>query len=329
MSDCLVIGGGVIGMMSARMLAISGAKVTLIDQRECGKESSWAGGGIISPLYPWHYDDLTNDLSFKSQAVYEDLCQDLYNSSGIDPQYRKSGLLMMDEFETLEAKDWMKRYNVNYKHHSDGALFTHVASARNPRLLQALKVDILKKGVKIVEHAQVNHLITKSDKAIGVSSSQGDFFADNIVACAGAWSGSLLDLDNDVFPMKGQMIILKAKIGDVEHIILDQGRYIIPRVDGRILVGSTMEDVGFNRDIDQLTKDNLYEFAWQHVSELKKAKIEKHWSGFRPASRSGGAIIGRDKKYDNLFINTGHFRNGLNMAPASADKITQLVNENT
>ena len=84
MSDCIVIGGGIIGMMSARMLVISGAEVTLLDQRECGKESSWAGGGIISPLYPWHYDDLTNDLSLESQAIYEALCDDLHRSSGID-----------------------------------------------------------------------------------------------------------------------------------------------------------------------------------------------------------------------------------------------------
>ena len=114
MSDCIVIGGGVMGMMSARMLAISGAKVTLIDQRECGKESSWAGGGIISPLYPWQYDDLTNDLSFESQAIYENLCQELYQSSGIDPQYRSSGLLMMDEFDTIEAQTWMKRYKIRW-----------------------------------------------------------------------------------------------------------------------------------------------------------------------------------------------------------------------
>jgi glycine oxidase len=327
MSDCIVIGGGIIGMMSARMLTIAGASVTLLDRRECGKESSWAGGGIISPLYPWHYDDLTNDLSFESQAVYESLCDDLFRSSGVDPQYQKSGLLMMDEFDTVEAKIWMKRYQINYQNHTDGALFSHVASVRNPRLLQALKVDIIQKGVKIVEHTQVENLIIKDDKVLGVRTSKGDFLSDKVVACAGAWSEQLLTLKDEIFPMKGQMIVLKAQADEIPHIILDQGRYIIPRADGKILVGSTMEEVGFNRDVDLPTRQSLHEFAWQHVPALKNAEIEHHWSGFRPASRSGKVIVAKDEKYQNLFINTGHFRNGLNMAPASANKITQLVNE--
>jgi glycine oxidase len=327
MSDCIVIGGGIIGMMSARMLTIAGASVTLLDRRECGKESSWAGGGIISPLYPWHYDDLTNDLSFESQAVYESLCDDLFRSSGVDPQYQKSGLLMMDEFDTVEAKIWMKRYQINYQNHTDGALFSHVASVRNPRLLQALKVDIIQKGVKIVEHTQVENLIIKDDKVLGVRTSKGDFLSDKVVACAGAWSEQLLTLKDEIFPMKGQMIVLKAQADEIPHIILDQGRYIIPRADGKILVGSTMEEVGFNRDVDLPTRQSLHEFAWQHVPALKNAEIEHHWSGFRPASRSGKVIVAKDEKYQNLFINTGHFRNGLNMAPASASKITELVNE--
>jgi glycine oxidase len=327
MSDCIVIGGGIIGMMSARMLTIAGASVTLLDRRECGKESSWAGGGIISPLYPWHYDDLTNDLSFESQAVYEALCDDLYRSSGVDPQYQKSGLLMMDEFDTAEAKTWMKRYQINYQNHTDGALFSYVASVRNPRLLQALKADIIQKGVKIVEHTQVENLIIEEDKVLGVHTSKDDFLSHKVVACAGAWSEQLLTLKDEIFPMKGQMIVLKAQADEIPHIILDQGRYIIPRADGKILVGSTMEEVGFNRDVDLPTRQSLHEFAWQHVPALKNAEIEHHWSGFRPASRSGKVIVAKDEKYQNLFINTGHFRNGLNMAPASANKITQLVNE--
>lgn len=327
MSDCIVVGGGVIGMMSARILAISGAKVTLIDQQVCGKESSWAGGGIISPLYPWQYDDLTNDLSFESQAIYENLCQELYQSSGIDPQYQSSGLLMMDEFDTPEAQTWMKRYKIDYQQHADGAFFSHVASVRNPRLLQALKIDIINKGVKIVENTQVDQLITKDDKVLGVRSSTGDLLCDNLIICAGAWSSQLLDLSDRVFPMKGQMIIFKQSKVNLSHIVLDQGRYIIPRVDGKILIGSTMEDVGFNRDLDDHTKDSLCEFAWQHIPMLKNVEIEKHWSGFRPASASDKVIVEKDKKYQNLFINTGHFRNGINMAPASANRIRDLINE--
>ena len=328
MSDCLVIGGGVIGMMSARALALSGAKVTLLDQRKCGRESSWAGGGIISPLYPWDYDDLTNDLSFESQAVYEALCDDLHACSGINPEYQKSGLLMMDKFDTPKAKAWMDRYKIEYQNHPDGALFSYVSSVRNPRLLQALKADIIKRDVEIIENIQVENLIENGSFVSGVQSSKGKLLANNVIVCAGAWSGQLLELKNKVFPIKGQMIVLEASIGDIEHIILDQGRYIIPRADGRVVVGSTMENVGFNRTLDTQIKQALYKFAWERVPVLKNTKIGKHWAGFRPASKMKSPIIAKDEKYNNLFINTGHFRNGLNMAPASATRILDLVNAN-
>lgn len=324
MSDCLVIGGGIIGMMSARMLALAGASVTLLDQRECGKESSWAGGGIISPLYPWQYDDLTNELSFASQLIYQDLCNDLLNSSGIDPEYQKIGLLMMDEFNTNAAKSWIKRHKVLHQTHHKGVLFTQIANVRNPRLLQALKVDIINKGVRIIEHTTVNSLINKKDNVLGVHSNRGDFLSENVVLCAGAWSGQLLNKPQYIFPIKGQMIVLQARIGEIKHIILNQGRYLIPRVDGKILVGASMEDVGFNRELDEATKNSLYAFALRQIPSLKNAKILHHWSGFRPATLDC-AVVAKHKTYENLFINAGHFRNGLNMAPESANRIVQLI----
>ncbi len=326
MSDCLVIGGGVIGMMSARALVISGASVTLLDKSECGGESSWAGGGIISPLYPWHYDDLTNELSFASQVVYEELCDELYESSGINPQYIKSGLLMLDEYDSETAVNWMDRFNVSYKKQGNGALFTNIAQVRNPRLLQALKVDIVRKGVKVVENTQVQSISLSGDRAMGVKTNKGEFIANNTLSCSGAWSGDYLDLEDEVFPMKGQMIVLKSEAESIKNIILDQGRYIIPRADGRVLVGSTMEDVGFDRSTDEDTKNALRRFAVDRFPILNNAKIERHWSGFRPASRSGKVTLGRHSRYENLFVNTGHFRNGLNMAPESARRIKKLIN---
>jgi len=325
MSNCLIIGGGIIGMMSARRLTLEGASVTILDRRECGRESSWAGGGIISPLYPWQYDNLTNELSFASQAMYADLCAQLLEDTGVDPQYVKSGLLMMDEYDSTEAMAWMEKYSVSYQSHEQGALFSGIAQVRNPRLLQALKADIVAKGVRIIENIKVNRLVVGSNDALGVKTQNGNYYADNVLVCAGAWSSTILDLESKVFPMKGQMIVLKSKPNKVKHIVLDQGRYIIPRKDGSILVGSTMEDVGFDDSIDTDTKQSLFEFAYQHFPDLNNATIEHHWSGFRPASASGKVILAKHEKFENVFINTGHFRNGLNMAPESANRITQLI----
>ncbi len=327
MSDCLIIGGGAIGMMSARTLALAGMNVTLIDQRECARESSWAGGGIISPLYPWQYDDLTNQLSFESQAVYQDLCTQLREDTGIDPQYRKTGLLMMDEYDSPQAQAWMAKRDITYQLCDKGALFAHVAQVRNPRLLQALQADIKAKGVRIIENLKVNNVLTKDENVLGVNTENGNYYAEHVVVCAGAWSSQVLNLTQAIFPIKGQMIVLKAPINTLEHIILDQGKYIIPRADGRILIGSSMEDVGFDKSIDEQTKYSLRDFALGHLPSLATAEIEHHWSGFRPANKSGTPMIERHQDYKNLFINTGHFRNGLNMAPASADKIKGLIND--
>ena len=326
MSDCIVIGGGINGLMSAKYLAQAGAKVTLIEQQACGQESSWAGGGIISPLYPWQYDDLTNDLSFASQAVYEDLCQDLMAATGIDPEYRKSGLLMMDEYDSQKAKVWLSRYNIGFENHPKGALFSHVAQVRNPRLLKALKADILNRDVQIIENTKVVSLIDSHQKISGVQTQSQKYNADYVILTAGAWSSELTKLPEDVFPVKGQMIVIKHQPDAITHIIIDQGRYIIPRADGRILVGSTMENVGFDRTLDETTKESLHRFAIGHFPELlSDSKVEHHWSGFRPGSKSGKVLLKRDHRFKNLLINTGHFRNGLNMAPACAKQILDWI----
>ncbi len=325
MSDCLIIGGGVIGMMSARVLAISGATVTLIEQRACGKESSWAGGGIISPLYPWMYSDMVNDLSMASQAVYEELCATLFADTGIDTEYIRSGLLMMDEYDRYEAIDWMAVHKVNAEKHPQGALFTSVAQVRNPRLLKALKSDILKRGVEIVEFSKVEELIVEKDKVLGVKTEHKNYYGDNSIICGGAWSSALLDIKNEVYPVKGQMIVIKSKPGVLEHIVLDKGRYLIPRKDGRILIGSTTENVGFDRSLNKQVGVELLEFASSRFTALRGASIEHHWSGFRPASKSG-VMIKKYEKLEGLYLNTGHLRNGLNMAPESAERLLALIN---
>ncbi|WP_428086959.1 NAD(P)/FAD-dependent oxidoreductase [Candidatus Thioglobus sp.] len=325
MSDCLVIGGGIIGMMTARSLSLAGAKVTLLDQQQCALESSWAGGGIISPLYPWRYDKLINELSSASQAVYGQLCAQIFEDTGLDPEYLKSGLLMMDEFGTPKASAWLKTHHLNYENHPRGALFTQIAQVRNPRLLKALKVDIINKGVVIIEQTKAEQLLIKAGQVIGVKTNQQDYLADHIVVCSGAWSSQWLKLKDEILPIKGQMIVLKAEPSAVSHIVLDQGRYIIPRKDGRLLVGSSMQNVGFDRSTDQQTRQSLQDFAVSRFSQLAKAKVEHHWSGFRPASRSGKVMLGRFGKFENVYLNTGHFRNGLNMAPESAKRITQLI----
>jgi glycine oxidase len=318
MTDCLVIGGGIIGMMTARTLSKNGFDVVLVDSNNCKKNTaSWAGAGIISPLYPWKYSDFVNDLSFKSQLIYKDICNELLRDTGIDPEYIKSGLKMFDEFDNKVAKKWLKNNNINYKIEDNSAIFD-IAQIRNPKILQALKADLLNRKVKVIENTTIKHLNIKNNIVFGADNIESKY----TIICGGSFSNNLTNYD--VFPVKGQMITLQDDSKQVKNICLKNGNYLVPRKDGVIVVGATMENAGYDKKLDEIVKNQLFEFAIDIFPHLKNTKITNHWCGFRPAT-SGNPIIKKSVEIQNLFINTGHFRNGLNTAPESAKIITNLI----
>lgn len=325
MSDCLIIGGGIIGMMTAKTLSDEGFEVILLDKQQLGRAASWAAGGIISPLYPWRCDEKTLDLSFKSQSLYPQICAKLRENVGIDPEYRQTGLMMIDEFDSKTAQKWLKSHNIKPTINSKGAFFKDLAQIRTPRLLRALQAYLISKNVKIIDNSEVLDLVFEGDKVLGVKTNKSTIYADMTVVCAGAWSkfGGL----EQIYPVKGQMIALKTKPDTVPYIILENERYLIPRKDGVLLVGSTLEEVGFNTDTDSKSAASLHNFAIRHFPSIQGAKITHHWAGLRPASRSGKVILGRSEKYRQLLFNTGHFRYGLTMAPASAAEITTIIKQ--
>ncbi len=324
MPSCIVVGGGIIGMMTARVLIKVGFSVTLLEKNLCGTECSWAGGGIISPLYPWYCEEMVNHLSAKSQKIYPALCTELLKCTGIDSEYYKSGLLMLDHYNNKFAKAWLNKYMPSYQIKKEGILFDKIAQVRSPNLLRALKLDLIKKGVIVLEKQMVAKIIIKNNSAFGVIANHKSYYSDFTIICSGAWT-SKLNITDDVYPLKGQMILLKAKVGVVPHILLDNYHYIIPRKDGRVLVGSTRENVGFNKSLDKKTKQHLLCFAYKHYPGLKNAMFEKHWAGLRPATHSGKINIGKHAKYENLYLNVGHSTNGFSTAPASANMIRDLI----
>ena len=338
-TDCLVIGGGVIGLTTARALSLSGLSVTLLDKGLCGQESSWAGAGIISPLYPWRYSQQVNQLSSNSQAIYQDLCATLHQSTGIDSQYHQTGLLMADEYQSNLAQTWLSKHNIRYQTTDKGLLFPNIAQLRNPRFIQALKADIIRLGGKVLENHRVDSLITRSNITQGVKANHENFYAGQTIIATGVWANDLLPgfASNDatqavdIYPVKGQILLLRAKqtlINPiVPHIFLANDKYLVPRTDGLILVGASYEHTGFDQSLSQVIKDELYDFAIQSYPLLSQANIVNHWSGLRPANRLGDIYIGKHPHYDNLYLNVGHFSNGINTAPASAKTITKMITQ--
>jgi glycine oxidase len=324
-------------------LAETGAKVTLLERGMIGHEASWAGGGILSPLYPWHYPDAVNQLARWSQQHYPQLMATLHQNTGIDPEWTQSGLLILDAEETPAAMDWAGVYggqvfavDAETIHELEPAVaatgkglwLPEVAQVRNPRLMRALKADLLAQGVTLVENTEVSHLLVKQDRIAGVRTLYSELTAQNVVIACGAWSAALvkgLGRELDIVPVRGQMLLYKTEPGTLKRIVLSQGHYAIPRLDGRILVGSTMEEVGFDKAVTHEAREDLAAVARTLVPALAQAELETHWAGLRPGSPSGIPFIGPHPNMAGLYINAGHYRNGVVMAPASARLLADMV----
>ena len=345
MSDTLVIGGGIIGLLTARELAASGAHVTLVEMGDTGRESSWAGGGILSPLYPWRYKGSVTALARWSQDAYPDLCTELFEQTGIDPEYARSGLMILDPEERDTALAWAQAEDTSIEIVDRAAIeakepglgpkmpralwMPEVGQIRNPRLTKALRVAI-EKRVAIREQEEVLELRVEDGRVRGVRTTAGTIEAKTVIVCTGAWTAQLLEKlgrKPAIRPVRGQMILFYARPGQIRHLTLFRERYVIPRKDGRVLIGSTLEEAGFEKRTTAEAKEELYRIATALFPLLKRTPIEDHWAGLRPGSPSGIPYIGPYPDVQGLYINAGHFRNGLVTGPASARLIADLVLE--
>lgn len=341
----LVVGGGVIGLLTAFNLASKVRSVTLIDRSEVGQESSWAGGGIVSPLYPWRYSPAVTALSHWSQDFYPQLAQRLLAMTGIDPEVHKTGLYWLDLDDEAQALEWAARVNrpltsvdisavydavpVLGGGYSRAVHMPDVANVRNPRLVKSLKAALLAlPNVVIHEHCQVIDFVRQGDRVVGVTTDNGEVLADSVVLAAGAWSGDLLGklgLALPVAPVKGQMILYQCAADFLPSMILAKGRYAIPRRDGHILIGSTLEHEGFDKTPTENALESLKASAIELVPALAEAHVVGHWAGLRPGSPDGIPFIGPVPNHEGLWLNCGHYRNGLVLAPASCQLLTDLL----
>ena len=358
MHDCLILGGGVIGLSLAYELAGRGMKVRVLDRAQPGQEASWAGAGIIPASKRVERDHPYDQLAGLSAALHPYWAEMLREETLIDNGYRRcGGIYLARDPETwhaveLAADDWYGRVlNVErleaarlrelepalgcsfeatgWPHRVLAAYYLpDEAQLRNPRHVRALVAACHKRGVTITPDCEVEQFIVQGERLIGVTTRDETIPGDVVVVAAGAWTRSLLEplgVTIRVKPIRGQMVLFRGERPLLRQVINDGPRYFVPRDDGRVLVGSTEEDAGFEKETTERGIAGLKKFARDVSPAVADMPIEKTWAGLRPGTGDGLPYLGRVPGLNNAFVAAGHFRSGLHLSPGTAVVMSQLI----
>ena len=330
-----VIGGGIVGCITSFFLSEKGYDVILIDQGAIGAEASWAGAGILSPLLPWNYGDTVNNLCSGTADFYRQLSETLKKDTGIDPECVESGMLIYDVPDKDHAISWCKKNEIEIQQvqveKTICLLLPQVTQIRNPRLLKALKTYLIKNNVVMMEHQKVSPISEASNFITHLQlENNTSLKADYYIVASGAWSSYVLnEIDKPkIRPIRGQLIQYPAIQEKLPYIVYKDDFYVLQRQDGVVLAGSTKEDVGFDKGTTEEARYSLQHKAEFLIPFLKNYKIENQWSGLRPGSEGNVPMIEKHQKYNNVYLNVGHYRYGLTMAPKAAKIITDLITLN-
>lgn len=350
-ADVLIIGGGVIGLAIARALARRGVKnITVAERNEFGREASWAAGGILAPQVETDQDDDFFKIACASRDLYRDFAGSLQAETGIDVQLDTTGTLCVafneDEEAELRARfawqqsqalavEWLDRdaarkLEPQLSENVRCALrFPNDFQVENRRLVEALLVANELLGVRLHKDCEVMALTVENDRVAGVETSQGVISAQSIVLAAGAWSSSLNCLTTlphiEVKPVRGQMLCFEPAEQLTSHVVYSSRGYLIPRSDGRLLAGSTTEQAGFEKRVTSEGVDAIKSMAAEIAPALESLAVIDSWAGFRPRAKDGLPVLGRTKRLAGLLYATGHYRNGILLAPVTGELIAEAI----
>lgn len=351
-AEIVIIGGGVMGSALARELARSGRDVVMLEKAVPGAEASSAAAGILGAQAEAGGPGPFMDLCLKSRGLYEGFAAALREETGVDICYRRSGLLKVafDEqsqgwldsirawqreaglpVEVLSGDDARRKEPALSPEVSGALYFADDGVVDNRLLVQALFRAAVTAGVRVISGETVRRVRIEGGKVRGVEMDGGPVDAPVVCLCAGSWSSLVPGTEfppDLVQPVRGQMLAVRTPKGTLGRVVFTQEGYAVPRDDGRIIAGSTMEMAGFEK---QVTVEGLHKLAvllQKTIPASRDAEVIETWAGLRPCTADFLPVIGRTQT-EGLFISTGHFRNGILLTPVSARLLRQLINGET
>lgn len=332
--DVIIIGGGIIGLSLGIALRKRGAIVLIVERGEPGREASHAAGGMLVDC-PLETPPVLQSLATASASLYPEFAHELELESGMKVDLRGQGTILFPSAENAERDPAfvanhslpcsLQELEPALARPHDPVLYLHERSV-DPRGLSAAAWKAAKhRGVDFSSGDEVTSVTLTEGRATGIQTTKTSFHAPKIVNCAGAWSGQIPPHAFPTRPVKGQMLCLVMPSRDLlKHVIRSPKAYLIPRSDGRLLVGATVEEAGFDKRTDLGTIQRLHKAAIELVAKLADAKILESWAGLRPGTPDALPILG-ETSTPGYFVATGHFRDGILLAPITAEVMTAII----
>jgi glycine oxidase len=343
--DVVIIGGGVIGLSLAWRLRHHGVTVLVVEKGEPAREATYAAGGMIAHCDPHNPPELAGMMA-ASARLYPEFVQELRDEAFESPDLRNAGTIAF--FTADESPDCDGAHALDDGELSRleplitlrGLAYFLPESSVDPRKLgRALEKAARHRGVDFVTGSAVTEVAVLGGRATGVRTTKSFYAAGTVVNCAGAWAAQLKPFGAPTRPVKGQMLCVvpappakekgawagHPKSGPlIQHTVRTPEVYIIPRSDGRIVLGATVEEAGFDKRVDAATVQSLHQSACKVVPEIAHMRVHDAWAGLRPGSPDGLPILG-STSLPGYYAATGHYRDGILLAPITALLMTQLL----
>jgi glycine oxidase len=346
----IVIGGGIIGCSVAWRLAAEGVATTVLERGRVGREASWAAAGMIAPQAEADGPGPFFDFCMRARDVFEATVDRLVRDSGLDPEYDRAGILYValneDERAQLQRRArWQREVGAPVEELSgaqarriepalaDEALYAiHMPTNRrtdNRKLTQAYAAAARNAGADFLEGARVSGLALKGGRAAGVAMDDGSMReADIVINAAGPWAAQIRGLEEDrvkLRPVRGQILSFEMTPGAIGPALFSLRGYLVPRRDGRLLAGSTMEEAGYNKTVTLAGVNKIASGASALVPALGAISFREAWAGLRPAAPDLLPVLGFSTSVSNVIWAAGHFRSGILLSAITGEIVADLV----